>query len=38
MLSNKMTAHWFQKLDPYWSVGDMMKTKKGLLSQSRHGK
>ena len=21
-----MTAHWSKKLDPYWSVEDMMKT------------
>ena len=23
-LSNKMIAHWYKKLDPYWSIEDMM--------------
>ena len=22
-----MTTHWSKKLDPYWSIEDMMKTK-----------
>ena len=35
---NKMTAHWFQKLDPYWSIRDMMKTNKGILSHARRCK
>ena len=33
-LSNKMTAHWCKKLDPYWSIGDVMKTNKGILSHA----
>ena len=30
-----MTAYWSKKskkLDPYWSIEDMMKTNKGILS------
>ena len=23
--ANEMTAHWSRKLDPYWSIEDMMK-------------
>ena len=28
----KMTAHWSKKLDPYWSIEDMMKTNKSILA------
>ena len=28
-----MTAQWSEKLDPYWSIGDMMKTNNSILSQ-----
>ena len=34
-LSNKMTAHWTNKLDPYWSIQDIMKTNKRILSHPR---
>ena len=37
-LSNKITAHWSKKLDPYWSVEDMMKTNKSILSHPRRSK
>ena len=37
-LSYKMTAHWSKKLDPYWSIEDMMKTNKSILSHPCHCK
>ena len=29
-MSNKMTAHWSKKLDPDWSIEDMMKQTKAF--------
>ena len=37
-LSNKITAHSSKKLDPDWSIGDMMKTNRGILSHARRCK
>ena len=33
-----MTAHWSKKLDPYWSIEDMMKTNKHIFSHRRRCK
>ena len=35
---SEATTHWSKKLDPYWSIGDMMKTNKGILSHARRCK
>ena len=37
-LSNKMTAHWSKKLDPYWQIVDMKKKNKCILSHPRRCK
>ena len=33
-----MTAHWSKKHDPLWSIKDMLKTNKNVLSHPRRCK
>ena len=34
-VATTMTAHWTKKLDPYWFIGDILKTNKGIFSHDR---